>query len=108
MPNLTNYERETIILFNEAEKEASVFTYNKRWQAHFEKKLKIAPSVNNGFGGKEYEIDKKRISMPRAPRKLSPAARAKLVERGKALSRKSILRSKSTVTTVKSASKKSH
>ena len=27
--------------------------------------------MDNGFGGKEYQIDKKRVPMPRAPRKLS-------------------------------------
>lgn len=73
-------ERETIINFNELEKTASIFTYNKVWQQHLEKNLGLKPIMKNGFGGKEYEIDKKRIPMPRVPRVLSPEARAKAVE----------------------------
>lgn len=86
MSDLSLVERETIINFNEEEKTASIFTYNKVWQKHFEKQLGLKPIMNNGFGGKEYEIDKKRIPMPRAPMKLSAEARARLVERGKKLS----------------------
>jgi hypothetical protein len=37
--------------------------------------------MDNGFGGKEYEIDKKRIRPPRAPLKLSVEARAKRADR---------------------------
>ena len=37
--------------------------------------------MDNGFGGKEYEIDKKRIRPPRALVKLSAEARAKLADR---------------------------
>jgi hypothetical protein len=45
------------------------------------KQLGLKPTIDNGFGGKEYEIDKKRIRPPRAPVRLSPEARAKLAER---------------------------
>jgi hypothetical protein len=31
-----------------------------------EKKLGLKPVMDNGFGGKEYEIEKKRIRPPRA------------------------------------------
>ena len=68
---LTKYEQETIINFNKEESVAHIFTYEKTWQKHLEKKLGLKPVMDNGFGGKEYEIDKKRIPMPRAPRKLS-------------------------------------
>ena len=37
--------------------------------------------MDNGFGGKEYELPKKMIRPPRAPRKLSDSAKKNLVER---------------------------
>jgi hypothetical protein len=37
--------------------------------------------MNNGFGGKEYELPKSRIKPPRAPRRLSNSAKKKLTER---------------------------
>ena len=75
---LSAYERETIITFNEAEAEASIFTYDRRWQQHLEKNLGIKPKFNNDYGGKEYKIDKKRISMPRTPRRLSAETKARM------------------------------
>jgi hypothetical protein len=63
---LHDFEKETIIVFNKEEAEASIFTYEKRWQAHLEKNLGLKPIFDNGFGAKEYLIDKKRIKMPRA------------------------------------------
>ena len=82
---LSSYEKETIINFNEAEPTAYIFTYNKRWQKHLESKLGLKPTIDNGFGGKGYQIDKKRVKPPRAKRQLSLETRAKLVKRGKAL-----------------------
>ena len=81
---LSNYEKETIINFNEGEDKANIFTYNKVWQRHLEKNLGLKPVMDNGYGGKEYEISKKRIKPPRAPKRLSPEARAKI---GKQLSK---------------------
>ena len=78
---LTNYEQETIINFNKAEDIAYIFTYEKTWQKHLEGRLGLKPTLDNGYGGKGYEIDKKRIPMPRAPRKLSASAKKKLAER---------------------------
>jgi len=78
---LSNYEQETIINFNKDEAIAHIFTYEKTWQQHLEKRLGLRPTMDNGFGGKEYEIDKKRIRPPRAPVRLSAEARAKLVNR---------------------------
>lgn len=75
--NLTLLERETIITFNESEKHAEIFTYNKAWQKHLEHRLGIKPVRKEEFGGREYLIDKKRIPMPRAPRKLSAATKQK-------------------------------
>ena len=37
--------------------------------------------MDNGFGGKEYELPKSRIKPPRAPRRLSDPAKKKLAER---------------------------
>ena len=102
---LSNYEKETIINFNEGEDMANIFTYNKSWQQHLEKKLGLKPTMDNGWGGKEYEIPKKRIKPPRAPVKLSDEARAKLTKRMKGMSKKRSLRSKTTVATVKSDKK---
>ena len=78
---LTNYEQETVINFNKEEKVAHIFTYEKIWQKHLEKKFGLKPLYNNGFGGREYELPKKMIKPPRAPRRLSDSAKEKLAER---------------------------
>ncbi|MFC2063288.1 hypothetical protein ACFLS8_05035 [Chloroflexota bacterium] len=78
---LTSYEQETIINFNKAEEKAHIFTYEKTWQKHFEGRLGLRPVMDNGFGGKEYELPKSRIKPPRAPRRLSDSAKIKLAER---------------------------
>ncbi len=78
---LTSYEQETIINFNKAEDIAYIFTYEKTWQKHLEKKLGLKPTLDNGYGGKGYELPKSRIKPPRAPRKLSDSAKKKLAER---------------------------
>ncbi len=80
MEKLTNYEKETIINFNEAEAEAEIFTYNKAWQKHLEGKLGLKPTMDNGYGGKEYELPKKLIKPPRAPIRLSAEAKHKKAE----------------------------
>jgi len=78
---LTNYEQETIINFNKAEDIAYIFTYERTWQKHLEERLGLKPVIDNGFGGKGYEIDKQRIRPPRASKKLSTSAKKKLAER---------------------------
>ena len=78
---LSTYEQETIISFNKAEDIAHIFTYEKTWQKHLERNLGLKPVMDNGFGGKEYELPKKMIRPPRAPRRLSDSARKELVER---------------------------
>lgn len=102
---LSNYEQETIINFNKDEAIAYIFTYEKTWQEHLEKRLGLKPTMDNGFGGREYEIDKKRIKPPRAPVKLSAEARAKLTKRMKDISKKRSLPSKATAAAVKSNKK---
>jgi len=76
---LSSYEQETIINFNKEEKTAYIFTYEKTWQRHLEKKLGLKPVSDNGFGGREYEIPKDRISMPRAKKVFSPEHKKKLI-----------------------------
>jgi len=78
---LSAYEQETIINFNKAEDVAYVFTYEKTWQKHLEGKLGLKPVMDDGFGGKEYQVPKNMIKPPRAPRRLSDSAKRKLVER---------------------------
>ena len=78
---LSSYEQETIINFNKTEDVAYIFTYEKTWQKHLEGRLGLKPVMDNGFGGKEYELPKTRIKPPRAPRKLSSSAKKKLAER---------------------------
>ena len=77
---LTSYEQETIINFNKAEDMAYIFTYEKTWQRHLEGKLGLKPVMDNGYGGKEYQIDKKRIKPPRAPVRLSEKAKRERVK----------------------------
>jgi len=72
---LTSYEQETIINFNKAENIAYIFTYEKTWQKHLEGRLGLKPVMDNGFGGREYELPKKMIKPPRATRKLSDYAK---------------------------------
>jgi len=78
---LSAYEQETIINFNKAEDVASIFTCERSWQKHLEGKLGLKPVMDNGFGGKEYELPKSRIKPPRAPRRLSDSAKKKLAQR---------------------------
>ncbi len=84
---LTPYEQETIINFNKEEKIAYIFTYEKTWQKHLEKRLGLKPTMDNGFGGRGYQVDKKRIPKPRVPRKASRGTREALANAR--LSRKS-------------------
>lgn len=103
---LSNYEQETIINFNKDEAIAHIFTYEKTWQQHLEKRLGLKPTLDNGFGGKGYEIDKKRIRPPRTPVKLSAETRKRLAKRlSNGRRQKSIVRSQNNAATVKSAKK---
>lgn len=88
---LTTYEQETIICFNRGEPTAHIFTCEKTWQKHLENNLGLKPLYKNHHGGKEYEIDKKRIRPPRAPVKLSASEKAKRAKRLKDSRQKSFL-----------------
>lgn len=78
---LSNEQKETIITFDETPADAQIFTYSRTWQKQIEKKLGIQPTFNNGFGGREYHIPKKRIRMPQPPRIYSPEQRQKMAKR---------------------------
>ena len=78
---LTKIEQETIISFNEFEREAHIFTYNLVWQKHLEQKLGLEPDNINSHGGKEYTISKTRIFPPRAKRQYSTETKKKMATR---------------------------
>ena len=81
MSVLTSEERETLISFDETPNDAVIFTYNKAWQAHLENRLGLKATMDNGYGGKEYRVPKKRIRMPLVPRRLSAEQRQELGKR---------------------------
>ncbi len=72
---------ETIINFNEAEREASIFTYSKVWQQHLEKKLGLKPVMDNGYGGKEYKLPRDRVRMPQPKKQYSESSRKAMAAR---------------------------
>jgi len=102
---LSRSEQETVINFNKGENTAYIFTYEKTWQKHLEKKLGLKPVMDNGFGGKEYELPKNMIRPPRAPVRLSDKTRARLTKRMKNMRRKRFLPSKTTTATAESDEK---
>ena len=69
---LTKYEKETIILFNEFEDEASIYTYNAGLKTRLEKFSREYPQFcrlkeKNKYGGRVYLIDKTRLSIHLQP-----------------------------------------
>jgi len=76
--NLTAFELETIINFNQGEKVAHIFTYEMQWQRHLEQKLGLKPTMVNDSGGKGYDLPKSLIHMPQAKRQVSPERKAAL------------------------------
>ena len=72
MAKLTKYEKETIILFNEADDEASIYTYTaglRKRLANFSKKhpdlCRLEKSCDQG--GVSYVLDKSRLSIRLQP-----------------------------------------
>ena len=68
MPKLTKYEKETIILFNEGEDNATIYTYNaglKKRLAAFSRKYPDLCRLekSNDLGGETYLMDKSRLSI---------------------------------------------
>ena len=72
MAKLTKYEKETIILFNEGEDTASVYTYNaglRKRLANFSKKYPALCRLDKTYeqGGVSYVLDKSRLSIRLQP-----------------------------------------
>ena len=82
---LTKYESETIIRFNDAEDEATIYTCNKSWMNRLdklcEKSSEITVIKQDEFS-KEYKIPKKWIKV-KMPRQLSEKQRTELIKRAK-------------------------
>ena len=84
MIQLTKLEKETIIVFNEAEQEAEVFTYNGRMLRELAKLAGDRPDdvehvSDNGNGASTYRVPKKWVKI-RASRILSERERAARIE----------------------------
>lgn len=65
---LTKYEKETIVLFNEAEDKANIYTYNTALKNRLAKFSRENPNcakliIEYPCGAVAYEIDKKRLSI---------------------------------------------
>ena len=81
---LSNYEKETIYLFNEADREASVFTYNDALKKQLGELCKSHPeqvrrTEDNGYGGITFALPKKRLKI--APPRVLSAAQKEVLER---------------------------
>ena len=79
---LTNVEKETVINFNEAERAASVYTYNEVLKRQLSELCRTHPeqvrqTAANGWGGLTFELPKRWLRVT-PPRVLSPAQRAVL------------------------------
>lgn len=79
---LSNYEKETVILFNEADREASVFTYNDALKKQLDALCMSHPEQvrrtdDNGCGGLTFALPKKWLKIT-PPRVLSAAQKAVL------------------------------
>ena len=88
--NLTRYEKETIIIFNEEETTARAETFNGRLLRQLEKAANACNDViceekHDDYG--VYTLPKKLIKI-HTPLKLSDEAREKMAERARALSDK--------------------
>ena len=79
---LTNMEKETVITFNEAERTASIYTYNAPLREQLIGLCRSHPeqvrqTAANHWGGLTFELPKKWLKVS-PPRVLSPAQRAVL------------------------------
>lgn len=84
--NLTKYEQETIINYNNEEKTASVFTYDKSLIRKLDKRLAEMSDmklIRRGEDFAEYSLPKKWIKVA-FPRQYSDEQRAEMAERMKA------------------------
>lgn len=84
--NLTKYEQETIINYNNEEKTASVFTYDKSLIRKLDKRLVESSDIKlirRGEDFAEYSLPKKWIKVS-FPRQYSDEQRAEMAERMRA------------------------
>lgn len=84
--NLTKYEQETIINYNNEEKTASIFTYDKPLIRKLDKRLAEMSDmklIRRGEDFAEYSLPKKWIKVA-FPRQYSDEQRAEMAERMKA------------------------
>lgn len=66
--SLSRYEQESVILFNEGDTEADVYTHNVRWKKRLAELAKSYPAQcqfvrKNREGGETYKVDKKLLSI---------------------------------------------
>lgn len=83
MSNLTKYEQETIINYNNEEKTASIFTYDKSLIRKLDKRLSDNADiklVRRGDDWAEYSLPKKWLKVS-FPRQLSDEQRAEMANR---------------------------
>ena len=66
---LTRGEKETMTVHNELDDEMTFFTYRKSYQRLMEEQFDLKPTMDNGYGGKEYTMSKRWFRVPRRPRK---------------------------------------
>lgn len=90
MSKLSLEEKETIILFNEKDKEAEIFTYNRPLIAKLKKLSQERPDEvqfkrDNGDGGLTFIVPKAWLIV-KAPRKLTEQQKLELVSRFKGIS----------------------
>lgn len=84
--NLTKYEQETIINYNNEEKTASIFTYDKSLIRKLDKRLAEMPDmrlIRKDEDFAEYSLPKKWIKVA-FPRQYSDEQRAEMAERMRA------------------------
>ena len=88
MASMTPYERETIILYNDAEDAADIHNHDRVLQRHIEKMLGIKPYFKRGIT-RGYEIPKTWLRYPRKPsEKWREASKKALNARGGFITRK--------------------
>ena len=70
--SLTNIEKETIVLFNEGEDTAEIYTFNKKLISKIRKKCEQHPDIfkitkEDNHGGVTCQLPKKRLSVVLTP-----------------------------------------
>lgn len=86
MANLTKYEQETIINYNNEEKTASIFTYDRSLIRKLDRRLSEYPDIKvlrRDEDWAEYSLPKKWIKVS-FPRQLSDEQRAEMANRMRA------------------------